>query len=392
MCVNRFSTLLVRLFLAVISLSAVQAIQAAPAEQVIGAAPEHIRRAYFERHDEHRQAKLAEAVVAQERYTAFLLALPDVIATSVSWNEDDQSVIKVYVDLIGSEAGMPATLDGIPLVVEKIGRIYALNVSCEERKDCDEPYEAVPSAIGESPTDFHPRPVPIGVSTGPSTQNIAGTLGCRASNGCHVYALTNAHVVENWGAQEPVIGDNVLQPGKFDGGNNPADKIGEVENFIPIEMSTSAYNRVDAAIALVSVSEVGVATPEDGYGEPIATVIPAPGNPDTRLTPKAGMDVMKYGRSSSLTYGYIDAINAVVNVDYGSNGVARFIGQIIITTNSGQFSQSGDSGSLIVKSGGADDRKPLGLLFASGSNITIANPIKDVMNLLDIDIDGEFVP
>ena len=54
------------------------------------------------------------------------------------------------------------------------------------------------------------------------------------------------------------------------------------------------------------------------------------------------------------------------------------------------FSLPGDSGSLVVVAGGDDDRKPVGLLFASGKGYTVANPINEVLTALDADIDGEF--
>jgi hypothetical protein len=42
----------------------------------------------------------------------------------------------------------------------------------------------------------------------------------------------------------------------------------------------------------------------------------------------------------------------------------------------------------VVASDGDDQRKPVGLLFASGRWISVANPINDVLIELDIDIDG----
>ena len=74
-----------------------------------------------------------------------------------------------------------------------------------------------------------------------------------------------------------------------------------------------------------------------------------------------------------------------------STGVARFVNQIIITP--GSFSAGGDSGSLIVVDGKgknkADDRKPVGLLFAGSSFATIANPIDAVLTRFGVTIDGE---
>jgi hypothetical protein len=90
-----------------------------------------------------------------------------------------------------------------------------------------------------------------------------------------------------------------------------------------------------------------------------------------------------------MTYGYIDALNATVMVTYDA-GDARFVGQIVIKPDSGaNFSRPGDSGSLVVASGGASERSPVGLLFASGTGLSVANPIAEVLSELGINIDGE---
>ncbi len=98
------------------------------------------------------------------------------------------------------------------------------------------------------------------------------------------------------------------------------------------------------------------------------------------------MRVMKYGRTTGQTNGRIDAINATVNVNYGSPGVAHFIKQIIIKP--GNFSAGGDSGALIVVQKGGDAGSPVGLLFAGSFSITVANPIDDVLARFGVTIDG----
>ena len=108
---------------------------------------------------------------------------------------------------------------------------------------------------------------------------------------------------------------------------------------------------------------------------PYAGALRATGTPrSTTKVAAVGMRVRKYGRTTGQTNGRIDAINGIVNVNYGAtNGVARFVNQIIIKP--GNFSAGGDSGSLIVVQKGGDARKPVGLLFAGGFGITVANPI-----------------
>src|SRR5262245_60727419 len=66
------------------------------------------------------------------------------------------------------------------------------------------------------------------------------------------YILSNNHVLANVNAAK--LGDPILQPGPFDGGTNPADKIASLSRFIPIMLNpptplTQHNNIVDAAVA-----------------------------------------------------------------------------------------------------------------------------------------------
>ena len=199
--------------------------------------------------------------------------------------------------------------------------------------------------------------------------------------GQKVYALSNNHVYAN--ENRAPIGDNVLQPGAYDGGINPQDAIGTLAGFGTIVFSTSATNTIDAAIATVIIDggtpRVGNATPSNGYGTPSKTCVSA----------YVGQLVQKYGRTTSLTKGKVYALNAATNVSYGDvtgdgkEDVAHFVNQIIITP--GTFSAGGDSGSLIVTQSGYN---PVGLLFAGSNLYTIANPINAVLDSFGVTIDG----
>ena len=243
--------------------------------------------------------------------------------------------------------------------------------------------------VGEviDPKSYFERPVPIGVSSG--TERLTyyrgkwyyttGTLGARVTDGSAVFALSNNHVyaLENTG----VIGDRILQPGRTDmtGGGTPDEidnaVIGTLYDFVPIVFSRRANNKVDAAIAQTTTGEVGSATPSNGYGTP--TKIPT--------FAEFGMSVQKYGRTTSFTKGTVTGINATVLISYWS-GTARFVNQVIIEGETGSFSDSGDSGSLIVTQ---SDNQPVALLFAGSSTVTIGNPIDEVLNAFGVTIDGE---
>ena len=80
----------------------------------------------------------------------------------------------------------------------------------------------------------------------------------------------------------------------------------------------------------------------------------------------------------NFTTGRITAINATVNVGYGSGRVGRFVDQIV-TTN---MSAGGDSGSLVLTL----DNVAIGLLYAGSAVAMIANQIENVRALLRVEV------
>ena len=325
-----------------------------------------------------------EALAATEGGPVGPPAAPtDLTATAVSSSQ----INLVWTDNANNETGFEIERDSVPIdtVVANVtsysdtgldpSMTYTYRV-CAYNDAGDSDYSNTASATTEpppeKPTLWCERPVPIGVSTG-HPDITAGTIGCRVTDGTNVYALSNNHVYANENLAS--IGDNVLQPGTYDGGVDPDDAIGTLFAFEPIVFHPRARNTIDAAIALTSIDMVGNATPSGGYGTPNSTTTAAYVN----------QLVKKYGRSTGLTEGEVYALNATVRVGYDS-GTARFVGQIVITP--GGFSDGGDSGSLIV----TDDEacNPVGLLFAGSSSYTIANPIDLVLDAFPgITIDGK---
>jgi hypothetical protein len=300
------------------------------------------------------------------------MAKEGVVGTAVGLNQDNRLAVAVLTERPGV-AGIPKKLDGVPVRVVVTGAIYALP---KPDKPPGKPDKPKPDPDPVDPTARFDRPVPIGVSSG-HTNVTAGTIGCRVTDGSAVYAMSNNHVYadENMAS----IGDNILQPGAYDGGVNPDDAFANLSDFVDIKFDGSA-NLVDAAIAVSTTDELDNATPSDGYGRPKSTTLSAYLN----------LPVKKYGRTTGLTKGKVYLLNATVNVGY-STGVARFVNQIIITP--GGFSAGGDSGSLVVCDGKGrnkrDDRKPVGFLFAGSDLYTVANPIDAVLGSFGVSIDGE---
>lgn len=343
-------------------------------------APESERPAALDLTDLAPADQLRELVPARSvlrRSNDALLRRPDVVATAVGLTDAGRPAIQVYVSGPRLDDELPE-IDGVPVVVIEAGPIVAL----QDARQAIEPRPGPPcppkcgggGGGGGSidPTARFPRPVPIGVSIG-HPDITAGTLGARVKRDGSVFILSNNHVLAN--SNLGSNGDAALQPGPFDGGSEPADEVGTLADYVPIVFSTSASNVVDAAIAGTTTSQVGNATPSDGYGTPSSGTVEA----------TLGLRVTKYGRTTGLTKGRVQGIDATVNVGY-PRGTARFVRQIVI--GGGGFSRGGDSGSLIVVQNGVDRGKAVGLLFAGGGGVTIANPIDDVLSELSVTIDG----
>jgi hypothetical protein len=330
---------------------------------------------------ERQSQGIAAAARIQEQNNDRFFSIPAVLATGVGLTERGGLALNVYVSRDGLTAGassLPSMLAGFPVVLHEAQPFVAL----QELPTQTATLEA--EAGGDDPNinrmGWFERPVPIGVSTGHPGVT-AGTIGALVTDGTQHYALSNQHIyaAENRAG----IGDRLLQPGPADGGSNPGDAIGTLAAFHPIKYSLMANNRIDAALALTT--EVDYRTPRDGYGAPRTTTAVA----------RPGMKVKKYGRTTGLTTGTVDAVNVTVSVRYRS-AIARFTGQVIVCCAA---SAGGDSGSLVVQDdvdedgdSGSGDRRPVGLLFAGDGRLTIANPINEVLDRFDVQIVGDDTP
>ena len=194
------------------------------------------------------------------------------------------------------------------------------------------------------------------------------------------YVLSNNHVLAN--TNNANIGDPILQPGPYDGGTDPADRIARLSRFVPITFEppvprASHRNLVDAAIAEGEFHDL--------EREVYWTGVAEGWYPRARL--KVGDRVKKTGRTTNYTLGRVIATNATIDVNYGGGKVARFLDQIV-TTN---ISAGGDSGSLVLSSApgsqaGTHDDFAVGLLFAGSPQVTIVNHYEHVRALLRIEV------
>ncbi|WP_369214851.1 hypothetical protein [Streptomyces flavofungini] len=230
------------------------------------------------------------------------------------------------------------------------------------------------------------RPCPSGFSVG-NVRVTAGTLGSVVydflpgasvdppGSGLGVpakfYILSNNHVLAD--SNRAQLGSAIVQPGVFDGGQDPADRIAVLDRFITIQFAPQIplerhNNVVDAALGAVDFQD---ATREQYFSG-------APRAWRRKANVAVGDRVKKTGRTTNISFGRIMAVDATIDVNYGTAGTARFKDQIL-TTN---ISAGGDSGSLVT----SQDDVAVGLLFAGSSTVTVANHIENVRALLRVEI------
>jgi hypothetical protein len=222
------------------------------------------------------------------------------------------------------------------------------------------------------------RPLRIGCSVAQFNVT-AGTIGAFVRDAAtgRSLILSNNHVLAD--ENRAHAGDNILQPGQYDNGNNPADAVATLTRFIPLDFQKTNY--VDCAIAEINPGVQFDPQSLDQLGT-LTGVRTAP--------PDANVAVRKLGRTTGITYGTISAIE-VDNVGVGyDQGTGNFDSQIEIQgSGPGPFSDGGDSGSLIVDG----NNQALGLLFAgsdqggpNGLGLTYANPFSTVLSNLAVDL------
>lgn len=224
-----------------------------------------------------------------------------------------------------------------------------------------------------------------------------GTLGALVQdNGGRQYVLSNNHVLAR--SDHAGSGDAIVQPGLIDNNCTPngdgpgTTPIASLSTWLPLSSKTT---NADAALAQVSFGAVDSTGSilELGARQPDGTLAAAPpGVSSTNGKGEAaslGQYVAKSGRTTGLTCGTVSALNLDVNVDYYRDCAETkpyltktFTNQVGISGN--QFSDAGDSGSLVVDT---NDAEPVGLFFAGGVDVDgtsegVANSASDVLSEL----------
>lgn len=245
---------------------------------------------------------------------------------------------------------IPVQIQGFPTDVIE-AEYFAAGMCTDKNKDKD-PYVMLWGGISGGPADLI------------NGLYYAGTLGLPMKDaGGKYYLLTNAHVLNpSNGPQQNYL---VIQPAVPDGGEPHFNSAGHVAKVI-----LGGTPTVDAGIVLLPgnrtqplIVDIGAVT-----GQAVAQL---------------NQTVRKRGRTTRLTSGVVDGLDASITVDYGNNYSVSFTGQIsIVPVAAGEcFATKGDSGSAVVNS----SNQVLGLYFAEvpTTGRGVANPISDVLTALN---------
>ncbi|MEH2460467.1 hypothetical protein [Nostoc sp.] len=233
-----------------------------------------------------------------------------------------------------------------------------------------------------SVSPYYKRPLSIGLSISRTHSISAGTLGCfvQKRGQADLLILSCNHVLAN--INDAQIGDPIIQPAVVDDGKSETECIANLYEFI--QLREDQPNLADAAIAKINAHiEIERLCPfyENNLLQP--------------FWQKEGFEeirhsvVAKFGRSTELTFGIINAFEMERKVPYINNGNPITVTFPNLTAIKGldnkPFSKGGDSGSIIVNIEG----EPIGLLFAGTEGdkpISYANPIELVCQELNIEL------
>ncbi len=308
----------------------------------------------------------------QNAVTDAFISIEGVSGTGTGMTPEGDPAIVLFTekDMSGN---LPTEIEGIPVITYVTGPVTPI-ADMESKAPLGKGFSLGKTSV--SRTTRLDRPVPIGVSTGDWNDCSGGTIGVRVKNGSNYYVISCNHVFAR--TNYASLNEMILQPGRGDVGcatGSTADTIGSLADYEPLVHTTSASNLMDAALVRVQPWIVSNETPSDGYGFPNSQLANA----------SVGMNVMKYGKTTGLTYGSILAINANVNINYAA-GTTRFTGQIVVSSSS-TFVSGGDSGSLVVQD--SNQKRSVGIVYGASGSYTFVNPMGPILTRFNVDIDDD---
>jgi hypothetical protein len=281
----------------------------------------------------------------------------------------DEPVVHIYVTK-GSLRGfrsLPEQENGVRIQVNRMGRLVVRP-------------EQASGASNQGNLIVRNKRIASGSSCAPSGENYSGTFGAlvkRKSDRNTLFALSNNHVLA--ACNHVPVGMPIMAPSSNDtrpAGRAPAEiarhaAIAELRSGEPSLVNPC---REDVAIARVPNSAVVSSWQgdDDGYD-----------TPGTAAAPSSGMRVKKFGRTTGLTMGTVEAfVNTPTPIPYKCRFFAATVWvQDVWTVRADAgtaFALPGDSGSLVVAE---DESAAVGLVFAASAGYGWIIPLPHVLTL-----------
>jgi hypothetical protein len=283
---------------------------------------------------------------------------------SVGYTEGaEPEKVVIYVTRGSKRAlrALPQEIEGTEVDINVIGKL-----------------KAAPASYG--PSQFYERGgrIACGSSCAPSVEKYAGTFGALLRDGANLLALSNNHVFA--ACNHTAVGMPIQAPASSDSrvGRRAPTEIARHQQIIELRSGDPVLvpiNTLDVATAIITNQNLVTSwqgDDVDGFD-----------TPDETVTPVAGMRVKKFGRTSGLTRGVLEArLNTRWFLPYKTTHFAAtcwFINSWTVRSEDADpFGLPGDSGSLIVNE---DATRAVGLLFAVNTQggYAIILPIEDVL-------------
>jgi len=270
--------------------------------------------------------------------------------------EKNSEQLLSLLNVVGVGVGEKITLN--EMTDELAIRVY-VNRKFPERFFINYPDEVIPPEIDGVPTDViqideitkydtislpperqqRLRPVPSGCSISHYAIKSRGTLCSWAKDKETGEPLLVScwHVIANYG--RCCQGDPIVQPSRLDGGRVPEDIIAYLERWVDVRMM--AKDLIDSKIRIKLALKACAPLPWNYIDGAVAKPITEDVVSDLILgvgkikkhkktMPKRGMNIMKSGASTGVTFGVIFDVDVDIFVKYRTLGYAIFKNQILM--------------------------------------------------------------
>ncbi len=289
----------------------------------------------------------------------------------------DDEAVYVYVTRGGKRQldKLSAEVDGTMVNVVNLGKLVV------------RPEAASAAGIHGNVYEHNGR-IACGSSCAPAGEAYSGTFGALVDLRGQMMALSNNHVFA--ACNHIVVGQPILSPSSMDSrpGVPAPRQICQHAQIIELRTGTPTLvplARADAAVATVpddSMVSSWQGDDVDGFDTPTST-----------MTPFAGMNVEKVGRTTGLTYGTIESlIPTAMALPYKTRHFTSTVWftdvwTVRVDPASDWFALPGDSGSLVITE---DGQNAVGLLFAAAGRgeYGVIAPIDTVLSTLGVSMIG----